>query len=693
MAENIKFNYGWLKDAEGNNFAPKTTTNQVYTSTGETLTGELGAISDDVSNIKTQKGTANGLASLDSTGKVPSSQLPPSLSLGETASTAFRGDQGKIAYTHANAKGSAFANGLYKFTTNAEGHVTEATAVTKEDITALGIDGASQIQSDWEQTDNTKSDFIKNKINITNGVGNKSIVIASGEATGDYSIAGGTNDKTLVNSLVGSSLSSLASLDVAKAKGPMSLAFGVQSTALTAGTVAIGADTTAGCKGFYFWSIDFTNKVLTLSTNQKPLIGGTKSWTSAAQTELAKWAVGDTVTIVNSKKYTACSKITAIDATAGTITVDTLPFTEIQSVSVSSFDDFSVISMEHYNSGAVDLGLGAFALGLQNKAIGSFSHAEGFNNQTLGDFGHTEGRDGKAGYAAHSEGNETSALGNSSHSEGYKTVANGRHSHAEGRETTTRGEQSHAEGYLTNTIGSASHAEGSSSITLPESITVDTSVNDILSTWKTTKFNLAKGKGSHTEGLNALALGDHSHAEGRITVASGVDSHAEGNGTIASGVTSHAEGYNTVVLGNYSHAEGSITHASGNYSHAEGYNCTASGDTTHAEGRETQATAIYSHSEGYLTQAKGNCSHAEGQGTIANRNNQHVQGKFNVPDTDNYVHIVGWGNSDTDRKNIHTIDTQGNAEYTGSVKATDFLVGTTSIVTLLGDISTALANM
>lgn len=61
------------------------------------------------------------------------------IALGETASTAYRGDRGKVAYDHAAAKGSAFASGLYKITTNAQGHVTAATAVQKSDITALGI--------------------------------------------------------------------------------------------------------------------------------------------------------------------------------------------------------------------------------------------------------------------------------------------------------------------------------------------------------------------------------------------------------------------------------------------------------------------------------------------------------------------------------------------------------------------------
>lgn len=140
-------------------------------------------------------GTANGVAELDSNGKVPSSQLPSyvddvleydsksafpatgesgkiyvakdtnktyrwsgtayveiseSLALGETSSTAYRGDRGKVAYDHASSKGSAFASGLYKITTNAEGHVTAAAAVVKSDITALGIPAQDTVYDDTE---------------------------------------------------------------------------------------------------------------------------------------------------------------------------------------------------------------------------------------------------------------------------------------------------------------------------------------------------------------------------------------------------------------------------------------------------------------------------------------------------------------------------------------------------------------
>lgn len=128
------------------------------------------------------KGVAGGLAELDANGVVPASQLPSfvddvleyssasafpstgetgkiyvatdtnltyrwsgtqyteiskSLALGETSSTAYRGDRGKIAYDHAVLKGSAFGPGIYTITTNAEGHVTAATAVVASDITTI----------------------------------------------------------------------------------------------------------------------------------------------------------------------------------------------------------------------------------------------------------------------------------------------------------------------------------------------------------------------------------------------------------------------------------------------------------------------------------------------------------------------------------------------------------------------------
>lgn len=102
------------------------------------------------------------------------------VALGETAATAYRGDRGKIAYEHSQAahapadatvvaksntngnvlisgnetvvyvhpEHTAHASGFYKVTVDANGHVTGVTAVTKADITNLGIPGAATTLTD-----------------------------------------------------------------------------------------------------------------------------------------------------------------------------------------------------------------------------------------------------------------------------------------------------------------------------------------------------------------------------------------------------------------------------------------------------------------------------------------------------------------------------------------------------------------
>jgi len=92
------------------------------------ITGETGKIYVDLSTNKTYRWSGSAFV-----------EISASLALGTTSSTAFRGDYGNTAYTHATAKGSAFASGLYKITTNAQGHVTAATAVAKSDINNLGV--------------------------------------------------------------------------------------------------------------------------------------------------------------------------------------------------------------------------------------------------------------------------------------------------------------------------------------------------------------------------------------------------------------------------------------------------------------------------------------------------------------------------------------------------------------------------
>lgn len=113
---------GYYNEADGKFYEENTFTT--------VIAEESGKIYVDIGTNKTYRygGAASGYVFIAS-----------SLAIGETADTAFAGDKGKTAYNHAMAKGGEFAAGLYKITTNAEGHITAATLVVKQDLIDLGL--------------------------------------------------------------------------------------------------------------------------------------------------------------------------------------------------------------------------------------------------------------------------------------------------------------------------------------------------------------------------------------------------------------------------------------------------------------------------------------------------------------------------------------------------------------------------
>lgn len=140
------------------------------------------------------------------------------------------------------------------------------------------------------------------------------------------------------------------------------------------------------------------------------------------------------------------------------------------------------------------------------------------------------------GFAAHAEGQNTSAVGAHSHAEGYYTEALGDYSHAEGNYTDAEADNTHAEGEYTRALGVGSHAEG--------------------------YHTKAQGAYSHAEGYYAEAQGDYSHAEGRSSVAFTDFGHAEGYFTEA-GLFAHAQNIGTIAqvmgqtaIGKYNVADG-----------------------------------------------------------------------------------------------------------------------------------------
>lgn len=127
------------------------------------------------------------------------------------------------------------------------------------------------------------------------------------------------------------------------------------------------------------------------------------------------------------------------------------------------------------------------------------------------------------------------------------------------------------------------------------------------------------------------------------------------------------------TIGTNSVAVGHNNTASGMHSFAEGSNTVASGMGAHSEGVSGEASGMGSHAEN-SSDAKGNYSHSEGYGTVASGRAQHVQGRYNIEDAVEasidygvYAHIIGNGESDTNRSNAHTVDWDGNAWYAGNV--------------------------
>lgn len=300
---------------------------------------------------------------------------------------------------------------------------------------------------------------------------------------------------------------------------------------------------------------------------------------------------------------------------------------------------------------------------------------------TGGPYSVTIGRDvSAAGTCSLAEGNGTAASGNYSHSEGYATTAGGEASHSEGDGTIASGDYSHSEGYRTIASGWAQHVQGQYNVE-------DTNG----------RYAHIVGGGTRMERKNIHTLDWNGNAEFAGDV-QGYDSITGkkvsllDKATIYGDTTINVGRKENSTVGEYSTAEGYDTIASGGASHSEGTGTTAKGGYSHSEGNGTAAIGDGSHSEGYATTAGGNASHSEGENTIASGRAQHVQGKYNIEDTnDRYAHIVG-GGTYRERKNIHTLDWQGNAEFAGDVIIHDLNGNAISLVDAISLINTALIN-
>lgn len=100
-------------------------------------------------------------------------------------------------------------------------------------------------------------------------------------------------------------------------------------------------------------------------------------------------------------------------------------------------------------------------------AFGSFSMGRKYPS-VIGENSYAAGKDTTAsGGCSHAEGNKTTASGGNSHAEGNSTTASGNNSHSEGWNTTAYGISSHAEGVGTKALSGSQHVQGKYNIEDP----------------------------------------------------------------------------------------------------------------------------------------------------------------------------------------------------------------------------------
>ena len=141
------------------------------------------------------------------------------------------------------------------------------------------------------------------------GDGANSLVFNEGDANGKYSIAGGTTDKSLIEGIIGNSIAAaLIKVNTPKADGDMSMSLGAGTSANAPGAMAFGANTQAGCKGYYFTEVN--GNTLTLSTKQDSTQAPSSiEWEAASLLNLYQ---GDVVSIINGDIYPNCAEITKL---------------------------------------------------------------------------------------------------------------------------------------------------------------------------------------------------------------------------------------------------------------------------------------------------------------------------------------------------------------------------------------------
>lgn len=299
-----------------------------------------------------------------------------------------------------------------------------------------------------------------------------------------------------------------------------------------------------------------------------------------------------------------------------------------------------------------------------NKSIRNIGSGNAANNYATA-FGYGTSAEGEASYA---EGKNTRAVGLASHVEGYGTVAKGLHSHVEGLNNQEQGNTNHIEGDRNILQGNLNHIEGFSNNIIGDGLHIEGCGNIAYLEPQTQVYFAslplsitAYGSDIVIDNSEVVTLGQEENIDGRLYKY--MISAEISIPNIAQTSSSSLE-----ELVNSSIWRGScvIPRDSSSHPYVIFKKDTPLGSGTYVFKIYFQTYPEYS----YIGTASFNIKEVQKIRTISEKQQfgigSHVQGKYCTVQS-NLAHIVGGGSSNDDRKNIHILDWDGNAEFAGDV--------------------------
>lgn len=162
--------------------------------------------------------------------------------------------------------------------------------------------------------------------------------------------------------------------------------------------------------------------------------------------------------------------ISLVDSTIKTIDEKFIPssiLNKMDTLNPVGKGSFSLNRSSNYTAGDY-----SFAEGYNTVASGNASHAEGRDTMATESNSHAEGSSTEAtGSNSHAEGQNTTSSGIASHAEGNSTIASGHYSHAEGEETKASSKNQHVQGKynVEDSSGTYAHIVGNGEYSIDNS--------------------------------------------------------------------------------------------------------------------------------------------------------------------------------------------------------------------------------